>query len=63
MTTKKTLLLLFIFVIITSGVMGIFREVFLKEYEELYHFWISVTMGAISGAAVIYFLLYLGRKK
>jgi predicted membrane channel-forming protein YqfA (hemolysin III family) len=51
--TKKSLLLIFIYLIIISAVLGILRTVFLKEYEEQYHFWISVLMGAFAVAALI----------
>ena len=37
MNTKQLLVVL-VFLILVSAVMGILREVFLKEYEEHYHF-------------------------
>jgi uncharacterized membrane protein HdeD (DUF308 family) len=60
--TKKSLLLVFIFLILISGVMGILREVFLKVYEEQYHFWISMLMGIIAVATMMFFARYLARK-
>jgi uncharacterized membrane protein HdeD (DUF308 family) len=51
--TKKLLLLFFMCLIIISGVLGILRDVFLKEYEEQYHFWISVLMGVFTGGLTV----------
>ena len=62
MVTKKFVLLLFVCVVIISGVLGILRNLFLIEYEEQYHFWISITQGVIQGAATVSFAYYLGRK-
>ena len=60
--TKKSLLLVFIYLIVISGILGILREVFLKEYEERYHFWISVAMAAFGVATTLIFARYLTRK-
>ena len=53
MTTKKLVFLLFIYLIVISGILGILREVFLKEYEERYHFWISVLIGFFTGGVMV----------
>jgi uncharacterized membrane protein YjjP (DUF1212 family) len=62
MTTKKLVLLLFIYVVAVSGVLAILCEVFLKEYEKQYHFWISALIGVFIGGAMMVFVV-LARKK
>lgn len=46
---KKDVIVGVLLVIVISGVLGVLREVFLKAYEEKYHFWISVLFGCIVG--------------
>jgi cobalamin synthase len=53
----KQLLAVLVFLILFSAAMGILRQVFLKEYEEQYHFWISVLIGVFTGAAMMVFIV------
>jgi RsiW-degrading membrane proteinase PrsW (M82 family) len=59
--TKKSLLLVFIYLIVISGVLGILREIFLKEYEKQYHFWISVSMAAFGVATMMGVMVFIQR--
>jgi uncharacterized membrane protein HdeD (DUF308 family) len=51
------------FLILVAGAMGILREVFFKNYEKQYHFWMSVLMGVLGVAVTTIFARYLARKK
>ena len=62
MTTKKLALVLLAYIITISGVLGVLREVFLKEYEASYHFWLSVFSGVIIGVSSISLIWILGKK-
>jgi uncharacterized membrane protein HdeD (DUF308 family) len=53
----KQLLVILVFVILFSGVIGILREIFLKEYEEQYHFWMSVLIGVFTVVAAMVFIV------
>jgi cobalamin synthase len=53
----KQLLAVLVCLILFSAAMGILRQVFLKEYEEQYHFWISVLIGVFIGAAMMVFIV------
>lgn len=63
MTTKKLVLLLFIYLIVISVVLGTLREDFLKEYEKQYHFWISALIGFFTGGGTVVFVILAQKKR